>query len=323
MPEPSRIPGNLRHGLLLLVLLLALALLAPLVATDLPWLARTETGALTLPALRGYLGLDVAATAGKSRPLLRAPIPHDPRRTDLADVLEPPSAEHWMGTDVLGRDIAARVVHGSRVSLGVGLLAAFFALVIGLPLGALAGYRGGWADSLVSRSVEAVLCFPALLLVLALLASSPRWLSGLPDVARISLVLGITGWVPVTRYLRAEFLKLKGSDMAAAARAMGGGHLRVVVRHLLPSAVAPVLVTAAFAVSASIVIEASLSFLGLGVRPPVATWGGLLSDAREQVDRAWWLALYPGTALFVAVLACNLVGEGVRDMLDPRSRGRS
>ncbi len=242
----------------------------------------------------------------------------DPARLDLDRVLRPPSVEHWLGTDALGRDMAARVLHGARVSLAVGSLSAAIALLIGLPLGALAGYRGGWADAAVSRMIEAMLCFPALLLVLALLAAGPRWFYGMSDVLRIALVLGFTGWMPAARYLRAEFLKLKRSEMVLAARAVGAGHLRVVVRHILPCALAPVLVTAAFAVGASVAMEAALSFLGLGVRPPVATWGGLLADAREQVDRAWWLALFPGIALFLAVLGCNLIGEGLRDLLDPR-----
>ena len=242
----------------------------------------------------------------------------DPARLDLDRVLLSPSIENWLGTDALGRDMAARLAHGARVSLAVGLLSAGVALLIGLPLGALAGYRGGWADAAVSRVIEAMLCFPALLLVLALLAAGPRWFSGMSDVLRIALVLGFTGWMPAARYLRAEFLKLKRSEMVLAARAVGAGHLRVAVRHILPCALAPVLVTAAFAVGAAIAMEAALSFLGLGVRPPVATWGGLLADAREQVDRAWWLALFPGFALFLAVLGCNLIGEGVRELLDPR-----
>jgi peptide/nickel transport system permease protein len=252
---------------------------------------------------------------------LAAPwLPGDPASMELERRLLPPSADQWLGTDALGRDMAARVVHGARVSLAVGLLSAGFALLIGVPLGALAGYRGGWADAAVSRAIEAVLCFPALLLVLALLAVSPGWFAGLSDVLRIALVLGLTGWMPAARYLRAEFLRLKRSEMVLAARATGAGHLRVVARHILPSAMAPVLVTVAFAVGAAVALEAALSFLGLGVRPPVATWGGLLADAREQVDRAWWLALFPGLALFLTVLGCNLVGEGVRDLLDPRAR---
>jgi peptide/nickel transport system permease protein len=253
---------------------------------------------------------------------LAAPLltPHHPNSIDLQSVLEPPGEGHWMGTDALGRDLASRVIHGARVSLAVGLLAALFSLVVGVPLGALAGYRGGWPDAAIARCIETILCFPALLLVLALLSATSTWLRELSDVVRIALVLGLTGWIPVARYVRAEFMKLRNSDMVAAIRAMGGGHMRIVSRHLLPSALAPVLVTAAFAVGAAIGLEAALSFLGLGVRPPVATWGGLLSEAMEQIDRAWWLALFPGVALFIAVLGCNLVGEGIRDLLDPRSK---
>ena len=246
----------------------------------------------------------------------------DPNRLGLEEVLRPPTAGHWMGTDALGRDTAARVLRGGRVSLSVGLLSAGFALLIGLPTGALAGYRGGWADALVSRAVEAVLCFPTLLLVLALLATAPAWLRSTTDVVRIALVLGLTGWVPVARYLRAEFVKLRRSDMVLAARSLGGGHVRIAALHILPSALAPVLVTAAFTVGAAIGLEAALSFLGLGVRPPVPTWGGLLAEAREHVDRAWWLAVFPGVALFAALLSCNLIGEGLRDLLDPRSSAR-
>lgn len=246
----------------------------------------------------------------------------DPNRLGLDEVLQAPSVRHWWGTDALGRDTAARVMYGGRVSLSVGLLSAGFALLIGLPMGALAGYRGRWADAVVSRAIEAVLCFPTLLLVLALLATAPVWLRSMSDLLRIALVLGLTGWVPVARYLRAEFVKLRSSDMVLAARSIGGGHLRVAVVHILPSALAPVLVTAAFTVGAAIGLEAALSFLGLGVRPPVPTWGGLLAEAREHVDRAWWLAIYPGLALFTALLSCNLIGEGLRDLLDPRAPTR-
>jgi len=314
-----RLPGNLRGGMVVLGGLALLAVTAPLLATDAPWMARGPDG-FSLPAFRVWLGGDATANQPSSRTVVRAPIPHDPNGLDLAAVLQPPSARNLMGTDALGRDMAARVLHGAQVSLSVGLLSAAFALMLGLPLGALAGYRGGWADAAVSRSIETILCFPTLLLVLALLASAPAWFRAIPEVPRIALVLGLTGWVPVTRYLRAEFLKLKTSDMVAAARAAGCGHLRIVARHILPCSLAPVLVTTAFAVGAAIALESALSFLGLGIRPPVATWGGLLADAREQVDRAWWLALFPGVALFLAILSCNLIGEGIRDLLDPRRR---
>jgi len=313
-----RLPASLKSGVALLLLLGLLALAAPLLATDLPLLAR-GSGGVSSPALSAMLGLEVAEF---SDVMLRAPIPHAPNRIDLRDVLAPPSRGHWLGTDVMGRDLAARVLYGARVSLVVGLLSALFALLLGLPLGALAGYRGGWADAVVSRGLETFLCFPSLLLILVILAAEPGWLSGLSDVLRIALVLGVTGWMAVARYLRAEFLKLEGSDMVAAARASGSGHWRIAVRHILPCSMAPVLVTAAFAVGAAIALEAALSFLGLGVRPPASTWGGLLYDAREQVDRAWWLALFPGVALFLAVLGCNLLGEGVRDLLDPRREER-
>jgi peptide/nickel transport system permease protein len=316
-----RLPANLRGGLALILLLLLLALSAPLVATSAPWLVRDASG-LRSPALLEFFGAQprLEETAG-TEVLLRAPIPYGPEKLDLWATLRPPSAQHWMGTDAIGRDIASRVLHGARVSLMVGLLAAGFALLVGVPLGALAGYRGGIADAVISRMIEGVLCFPTLLLILAILASSPAWLFSLPDGLRIALVLGLTGWITVARYLRAEFIKLNSSEMVSAARALGGSDLRIMLRHILPCSLAPVLVTAAFAVGAAIGLEAALSFLGLGVRPPTPSWGGLLSDAMEFVSRGWWLALFPGVALFLAILSCNLIGEGVRDLLDPnRSR---
>ena len=303
----------------MLALLAAAALLAPLIATDRPLLSRGPSG-VTSPALRGWLGAAPGAADGAGEPILNAPIHHGPYRIHLDSLLLPPSLAHPMGTDGLGRDLAARVLHGGRVSLAVGLLAAGFSLLVGLPLGAVAGYFRGRTDWIVSRAIEAVLCIPSLLLALALLATSPRWLEGLPDALRIALVVSLTGWTPIARYLRAEFLRLRASDMVVAARATGAGNLRVVVRHVLPSALAPVLVTAAFAVGGAILLEAALSFLGLGVRPPLPTWGGLLGEARARVDTAWWLAVFPGACLFLAVLGCNFVGEGLRDLLDPRSR---
>ncbi len=251
-------------------------------------------------------------------PLVR----EDAYRVDLDSILSSPDWSHPLGTDGLGRDLGARVLCGARISLTVGLMAAGLSLLVGLPLGVIAGYCGGIADRIVSRCVEAVLCIPSLVVALALLAAEPRWLGLLPDFLRIALVLGVTGWTPVARYLRAEFLRLGESDLVVSARACGAGSPRIVARHLLPSALAPVLVTAAFTVGASILLEAALSFIGLGVAPPTPTWGGLLSEARYHVSRAWWLALFPGLALFLAVLGCNLFGEGMRDFLDPRSARR-
>jgi len=241
----------------------------------------------------------------------------DPFRIDLGRTLAPPSPAHWLGTDALGRDLAARVAYGARASLSVGLLTSAFCLLVGIPLGAVAGYRGGWADAAVSRLIETIACVPTLLLAIALLAMSPGALRGVPDVVRVAVVLAAAGWIPVARYLRGEFLRLKRAEMVAAARAGGATHLRVAVRHLLPAAVAPIWVTAAFASASAIVAEAVLSFLGLGIRPPSPTWGGLLSEAREQVGTGWWLALWPGLALFAAVLGFNQIGEGLRSWRNP------
>lgn len=271
-------------------------------------------------ALRhGALLLGALALAALLAPWLA---PHGPLAQDLDRSMTAPSGAHWMGTDDLGRDLAARVLYGGRVSLQVGLLSAALALAIGLPLGALAGSAGGWVDAGISRLVEAVLCLPTLVLVLALLAVAPPWLEALPPVARVAAVLGATGWVPVARYLRGEFLRLSGTEMVLAARAAGGGPLRVALRHVAPSALAPVLVTTSFAVGAAILLEATLSFLGLGLPPPTPSWGILLAEAREQVGRGWWLALFPGLALFATVLGCTMVGDGLRALLDPRDGRR-
>ncbi len=313
--------SGLAAGAALLSGLALVGLAAPWIATGRPWVSRVD-GHLRFPAFASAPSPLRPAPPPSGRVLVRAPVPHDPYRIDLDGVLEPPSTRHWLGTDGLGRDLAARLVHGTRVSLTVGLLSALLALVVGIPLGAVAGYTGGVADAAVSRAVETVLCFPTLLLLLAILGAAPAWLRSLPDPLQIALVLGATGWVPVTRFLRGEFLRLRTSDAISAARASGAGHVRIVVRHLLPAALAPVLVTAAFTVAGAIALEAALSFLGLGVRPPVPTWGGLLTEAHTHVGRAWWLALFPGAALFAALLACSLLGEGLRDRLDPRAGGR-
>jgi peptide/nickel transport system permease protein len=302
-------------------LLTLLAWLAPLIATDRAWIARGPDG-LYSPAFRVWVGLSAPPTAEEGERLLAAPIPHDPYRVRLQASLRPPSKGHWLGTDTLGRDMTARVLHGGRVSLTVGALAAGLSLLLGLPLGAVAGYRGGWADWLVSRGIEAVLCIPTILLALVLLAQVPGRLAEMSGTLRVALIIGLTGWVAIARYLRGEFMKLRGSDMVVAARAAGSGHLRVVVRHLLPCSLAPVLVTTAFAIGAAILLEAALAFLGFGVAPPVPSWGGLLNEAREQLERGWWLALFPGIALFLTVLGCNLLGEGVRELLDPRTTSR-
>ena len=303
----------LRTGLTILAILAAIALAAPWLATDRPWIAR-GAGGLSFPAWTG------TPIADGDHTVLAAPVGHDPDRIRLAEALQPPSRRHWLGTDSLGRDVAARLVHGARISVSIGLLSALVALAVGIPVGGIAGYARGWADAIAMRAIEAVLCFPSLLLLLALLAAPPEWLASVHDVVRISIVLGAVGWVPIARYLRGEVLRISASDAVVAARAVGASPARILVRHVLPGALAPVLVTAAFAAAAAIVIEASLSFLGLGVSAPTSTWGGLLAEARDHVTLAWWMVLFPGIALFATLLGCNLVGEGLRDALDPHTR---
>jgi len=304
---------SLRAGAGILGLLAFSALAAPYLASDAAWLSRGPRG-LRSPVLGR------TPMAPGERAIVSAPIPYGPDRTDLDSVLEPPSRRHWLGTDGLGRDVASRLLHGGRVSLVVGVVATGLALLLGLPLGAAAGYAGGALDGAISRLVEAVLCFPVLLLALALLTASPPALRALPDTLLVSAVIGLSSWAPVARYLRGEFLRLKDTEMILLARAAGAGSFRLIARHLLPSALAPVLVVAAFGVGSAVLLEAALSFLGLGVRPPVPSWGGMLTEARFHVDRAWWLALFPGAALFLSVLGCNLLGEGLRDLLDPRRK---
>lgn len=273
-----------------------------------------EAGRRSRSLRRGLLLVTLLAI-----PALLAPwLAGDPLSIDLGTTLASPSRAHWLGTDALGRDLGARILHGGRISLGIGVLTALLSLAIGVPLGALAGFRGGWTDAAVSRVIETVACLPSLLLAIALLAMAPAFLRGVPDVLRIALVLAFAGWIPVARYMRGEFMRLKGGLMVEAARASGASDMRIVARHLLPAAAAPALVSASFAAGSAILIEAALSFLGLGVRPPHPTWGGLLSEAREHIHQGWWLAVVPGIVLYLAVLGFNLIGEGVRDRLDPR-----
>jgi peptide/nickel transport system permease protein len=250
--------------------------------------------------------------------LLAPWIAEDPNRVDLGSVLSPPSTAHWLGTDGLGRDVAARLVYGARVSLKIGFTTGILSVLIGLPIGALAGYVGGAVEGALSRLIEAALCFPALVITIALLSIGPPWLLALPETARIALALSVIGWTPAARYLRAEFRRLRGSESIASARAAGASHARIVWRHLLPQSLGPVLVTLAFGVGGAALAEATLSFVGVGISPPTASWGELLFEALHHVGDAWWLALFPGAALFLLLLGCNELAEGLRTRLDPR-----
>ncbi|MDR1043562.1 MAG: ABC transporter permease [Candidatus Adiutrix sp.] len=239
--------------------------------------------------------------------------PYDPDRPDPRNRLRPPGREHVLGTDSLGRDVLSRLIWGGQVSLKVGFVAVGLATAIGLLLGSAAGYYGGWADSLIMRFCDLMLCFPSMFLILAVIALLE------PSVWNVMAVIGLTGWMGVARLVRAEFISLKNRDFILAARALGASDLRIIIRHLLPNALAPVLVAATLGVAGAILTESSLSFLGLGVQPPTATWGAMLADGKDYLSRAWWLSFYPGLAILLTVLSYNLVGEGLRDALDPRN----
>jgi len=238
--------------------------------------------------------------------------PEDPDRPNLRARLQPPGPGHILGTDALGRDVLSRLIWGSRVSLKVGLVSVGLATAIGLFLGALAGFYGGLVDGLVMRFCDLMLCFPTMFLILAVISLLE------PSIWNVMIVIGLTSWMGVARLVRAEFISLKNRDFILAARALGASDGRLILRHLLPNAMAPVLVSATLGVAGAILLESGLSFLGLGVQPPTATWGVMLADGKDYLSRAWWLSFYPGLAILVTVLSYNLAGEGLRDAIDPR-----
>jgi peptide/nickel transport system permease protein len=240
----------------------------------------------------------------------------NPDRIDVANILRPPSVAHPLGTDDLGRDVLARVVYGARVSLKVGFVAVGIATSIGLVIGLLSGFYGRRVDAVLMRFVDIMLCFPTFFLILAVIA----FLS--PSIVNIMVVIGLTGWMGVARLVRAETLSLKERDFVAAARAQGAGTARIMFRHILPNALAPILVAATLGVAGAILTESALSFLGIGVQPPTPSWGNILTTGKNYIAFAWWLSLFPGLAILVTVLGYNLLGEGIRDAVDPRLKGR-
>jgi peptide/nickel transport system permease protein len=241
---------------------------------------------------------------------------HPPNRIDIVQILRPPSPDHPLGTDDLGRDVLARMAHGARISLSVGFAAVGIAIAIGLVVGLLAGYYGGWIDAVLMRFVDMMLCFPTFFLILSVIAFIG------PSIWNIMVIIGLTGWMGVARLVRAETLSLKERDFVAAARAQGAGDVRIVFRHILPNTLAPILVAATLGVAGAILTESALSFLGIGVQPPTPSWGNILTSGKDNIEFAWWLSLFPGLAILVTVLGYNLLGEGIRDAADPRLKGR-
>jgi peptide/nickel transport system permease protein len=238
--------------------------------------------------------------------------PYDPGYIDLKDALMPPSAQHWLGTDTLGRDVLSRIIYGSRVSLEVGFVAVGLATLIGLIVGASSGYYGGWVDMILMRFVDLMLCFPSFFLILAVIALLE------PSIINIMVIIGLTSWMGVARLVRAEILSLREREFVIAARALGASDVRLILRHLLPNALAPVMVSATLGVAGAILTESALSFLGLGVQPPTPSWGNMLTAGKDNIEIAWWLSVFPGLAILITVMSYNLLGEGIREAIDPR-----
>ncbi|MBQ7455988.1 MAG: ABC transporter permease [Desulfovibrio sp.] len=266
----------------------------------------------------GKLGFGLFLVLCMMLTALLAPLlaPYSPNAMHLDHILEAPSQQFWLGTDRLGRDVFSRLLFGGRISLWVGFVAVGISISIGTILGLISGYFRGLVDELIMRFVDVMLCFPSFFLILAVIAF---WE---PDVHNIMLVIGLTSWMGVTRLVRAETLSLRERDFVAQAKLAGSSTCYILVRHILANALAPVLISATLGVAGAILIESSLSFLGLGVQPPTASWGNMLMDGKTVISIAPWLSLYPGGAILLTVLGYNVLGESLRDMFDPRLQQR-
>jgi len=253
--------------------------------------------------------------SGKATGAVFAPVPYGFGRTDLKVREQPPNRQHWLGTDDVGSDVLCRLIHGSRISLSVGFVAVGISSIIGIIIGAILGYSGGKTDFLGMRLVEIMMAVPVFFLIITIVAFFPR------SLFNIMLIIGLTTWTDDARFVRAEFFKLRRQDFVQAAVSLGLPLRSILFRHMLPNAIAPVLVNASFGIAGAIFIEAALSFLGFGVAPPTPSWGQILSLGVSTTGRfLWWLTLFPGLAIFFTVLAYNLVGETLRDAIDPRLR---
>jgi len=327
----ARVWRTFRHtqraivSLYIVGVLAVLALSADFIANDKPHYLSVR-GESYFPVLLEYgVGLGVRSWPAELRNVdfyelareadtaIWPPIPYSSTRVDIrSQPFKAPSSAHWLGTDHLGRDIAAGMLHGTRVSLTIGLVVVLIQATIGIALGALAGFYGGWIDLVISRFIEIMLGIPTFFLLLTVAAVFP------PSIYLIMIILGLTGWTGIARYVRSEFLRVRALDFVEAARSLGGSDLRVMGRHVLPNSLAPVLVSMSFGVASAILSESALSFLGIGVPAHIVTWGSILSAARTNTF-AWWLAVFPGAAIFLTVTVYNLIGDGLRDALDPKT----
>lgn len=238
--------------------------------------------------------------------------PYDPMQLHLHSVLAPPSSQFWLGTDSLGRDIFSRLLYGARISLWVGFVSVGLSVLIGVTLGLISGYFRGWVDEAIMRLVDIMLCFPSFFLILAVIAFLE------PSIGNIMIVIGLTSWMSVARLVRAETLSLRERDYVFAAQLSGSGIPRILFLHILPNAISPVLVAATLGIAGAILTESSLSFLGLGGQPSDPSWGNMLLEGKETLEIAPWLSFFPGLAILITVLGYNLLGEALRDILDPR-----
>jgi peptide/nickel transport system permease protein len=315
-------------GLVIVLCLFALALAGDFIANDKPLIMKYR-GEVYFPVLKDYavwMHLSqwpvefqniefkkfVKENFKDGDWVVFPPIRYSPNDVDLTWAIKPPSAEHYLGTDDIGRDVASRMVHGARVSLSVGFVAVTIYVGIGVFLGAIAGYYGGLTDILISRAIEIMLTIPTFFLIITVVAFLPQ------SLFNIMVVIGVTNWPTVARLTRGEFLKLKNLEYVVAARALGASDARTIFRHVLPNTLAPIFVAATFGVASAILIESTLSFLGFGVPPSTASWGSILSSSRLLLPSGWWLTVFPGFAIFLTVTSYNLVGEGLRDAADPR-----
>lgn len=238
--------------------------------------------------------------------------PYNYKNIDVRNILMPPSSTHFFGTDDLGRDVYSRMIWGARISLAVGFVSVGISSLIGITLGAFAGYYGKYTDMIIMRFVDIMLCIPGFFLILAVIAFLG------PNIFNIMIIIGLTSWMGVARLVRAEFLSLKEREFVLAAKASGASDFRIIFIHILPNALAPVFISAVLGVAAAVLLESSLSFLGLGIQPPTPSWGNILTDGKSNIEIAWWLSVFPGLGILITVLGYNLLGEGLRDALDPK-----
>ncbi len=318
-------------GFYVVLAMLLISIFSPLLASDQPVVCRYK-GKLYFPAVveifqaRGTGPHLINKSKPFNLPQFDAKSRLDPEEFALwplipygeyeqtLDFFSPPSADHWLGTDELGRDVAARMIHGTSVSVKVGFISMSIAAVIGIAVGSIAGYCGGKIDMIISRVIEVIVCFPVFFLILAIMV----WLE--PSITNVMIVIGLTRWTRIARFTRGEFIRIKGQDYVIAAKALGISHRSIMFRHILPNSLAPILVSITFGIASAILVESGLSWLGFGVQAPSPSWGNILRMAYDSLRVAPYLVYPPCVAIFLAVLSYNLVGDSLRDAIDPRLR---